>query len=65
MNLFLPFPQDVSVVEQERIDQIMIDLDGTDNKCKCDFYNQLLKPLITIHEKVVGFTSKLGVHVEM
>lgn len=27
-------PQEVSVVEQERIDQMMIDMDGTENKCK-------------------------------
>lgn len=33
-DVFCLSPQDVSVVEQERIDQIMIDLDGTENKCK-------------------------------
>lgn len=26
--------QDVSVVEQEKIDKLMLDMDGTDNKCK-------------------------------
>lgn len=30
----LLLPQDLSVVEQESIDQIMIDMDGTENKCK-------------------------------
>ncbi|XP_061544392.1 enolase 1b, (alpha) isoform X2 [Phycodurus eques] len=28
--------QDVSVVEQERIDQLMIDMDGTENKCAAE-----------------------------
>lgn len=28
------FQQDVSVVEQEKIDKLMIDMDGTENKCK-------------------------------
>lgn len=26
--------QDVSVSEQEKIDKLMLDMDGTDNKCK-------------------------------
>lgn len=26
--------QDVSVVEQEKIDKLMLDMDGTENKCK-------------------------------
>uniref|UniRef100_A0A8C2ZA93 phosphopyruvate hydratase n=1 Tax=Cyclopterus lumpus TaxID=8103 RepID=A0A8C2ZA93_CYCLU len=33
-NLLFVSPQDVSVVEQERIDQMMISLDGTENKSK-------------------------------
>lgn len=39
--LFCVLPQGLSVVDQEGIDQFMIDLDGTDNKCKydiCIFY---------------------------
>lgn len=27
--------QGVSVVEQEQLDNLMIQMDGTDNKCKC------------------------------
>lgn len=34
--LFCVLLQGLPVVDQERIDQIMIDLDGTDNKCKYD-----------------------------
>lgn len=26
--------QDVSVVDQEKIDKLMLDMDGTENKCK-------------------------------
>ncbi len=26
--------QNVSVLEQEKIDQLMLDMDGTENKCK-------------------------------
>lgn len=26
--------QSVSVLEQEKIDKLMLDMDGTDNKCK-------------------------------
>lgn len=26
--------QDVSVMEQEKIDKLMLDMDGTENKCK-------------------------------
>lgn len=39
--LFCVLLQGLPVVDQELIDQIMIDLDGTDNKCKydiCIFY---------------------------
>lgn len=27
-------PQGISVVEQEKLDTMMIDMDGTDNKCE-------------------------------
>ena len=27
-------PQNVNVLEQEKVDQLMLDMDGTDNKCK-------------------------------
>lgn len=30
----LVLKQSVSVLEQEKIDQLMLDMDGTDNKCK-------------------------------
>lgn len=29
------FPQGISVVEQEKLDNMMIEMDGTENKCKC------------------------------
>lgn len=32
--IFLFIKQDVSVIEQEKIDKLMLDMDGTDNKCK-------------------------------
>lgn len=28
------FSQNVSVLEQEKIDKLMLDMDGTENKCK-------------------------------
>lgn len=30
--------QDVSVTEQEKIDKLMLDMDGTENKCKMLLY---------------------------
>lgn len=30
--------QDVSVLEQEKVDKLMLDMDGTENKCKMLFY---------------------------
>lgn len=30
--------QDVSVVDQAKIDKLMIDMDGTDNKCKIPLF---------------------------
>lgn len=30
--------QDVSVVDQNKIDKLMLDMDGTENKCKRLFY---------------------------
>ena len=29
------FLQDLDITNQEAVDQIMFDLDGTENKCKC------------------------------
>lgn len=37
MTLCSPFPQSVSVLEQEKIDKLMLDMDGTENKCKQRF----------------------------
>lgn len=33
----LCFNQDVNVVDQEKIDKLMLDMDGTENKCKVTF----------------------------
>lgn len=30
--------QDVNVLEQEKIDKLMLDMDGTENKCKIPVY---------------------------
>lgn len=33
---FACFPlQNVNVVEQEKIDKLMLEMDGSENKCKC------------------------------
>lgn len=32
--------QDLSVVDQAKIDKLMLDMDGTENKCKKPFYYQ-------------------------
>lgn len=37
LDVFLFFDQDVSVLEQEKIDKLMLDMDGTENKCKLTF----------------------------
>lgn len=47
--------QSVSVLEQEKIDKLMLDMDGTDNKCKhinmikCFFFIITI-PLVAIKE---------------
>lgn len=43
LNLFCFSPQGLHVVDQERIDQTMIDLDGTDNKCNYRLFHTLQK----------------------
>lgn len=35
--------QDVSVIEQEKVDKLMLDMDGTENKCKMCFFFFLSK----------------------
>lgn len=34
--------QDVSVLEQEKVDKLMLDMDGTENKCKMLLYYNLM-----------------------
>ena len=35
---FLVTSQSVSVVDQEKVDKLMLDMDGTENKCKLFFF---------------------------
>lgn len=56
--------QDVSVLEQEKIDKLMLDMDGTDNKCK--LHSQMCTSVINVdceNGKVQTFYIERGMCV--
>lgn len=56
INKFLVLKQSVSVLEQEKIDKLMLDMDGTDNKCK---HINMIKCFVIVTIPLVAKTESI------
>ena len=54
-------PQNVNVLEQEKVDQLMLDMDGTENKCKPQYCYKTL----CLNTFCILLIQKNGQHVNM